>query len=1084
MAIAGKFYESDYEEAFCQVMQEAGWDYTFGGALHRKYTDTLLEDDLRSYLANAYFSKGITDADLITIIARMRNVGSSTEYKSLREAFRLYQDGFDFNPNDSTRTPFHIDYIDFDNPENNIYRVVNQLEVHQGNEIRIPDVVLYINGIPVCIVELKNPTDENATIREAHTQITVRYKRDIPSLLKYTALAVISDGSNSRLGSVFTPYEFFYAWKKIENKSEAQMGVEQMVTLIYGALAPKRITAIIRDYVYFPDLDDKEDDETEIVCRYPQFFAAEQMRDNIIAHLRSRGGDGKGGTYFGATGCGKTYTMLFLARQLALRSKAYLESPTILIIVDREDLETQAGKLFCKSKEYMNDNSIRVFDTIEDLRKEMSLRTRGGVYVTTIQKFQSTLGLLNDRSNIICFSDEAHRTQVSLGSGLKVVDKAEDQTKLGAFVTHGFATYLRTALPNATYVGFTGTPIDETIHVFGAEVDRYTMRQSVDDGITVDIKYEARLARVLVDSEQAKQIEAYYEQCAEEGATEEDIRKSKEAMSSLNIILGDPERQNKLAVDIINHYDRFCEEQPELVQKAMIVCSDRKIAYGLYKLIAKYRPEWVEPRKAMNEEGLSAEELEKLEAVQFVNLIATRERNDEKEMYDALGDKDNRKHLAELFKDDKSNFRIAIVVDMWITGFDAPCLSVLYNDKPLQKHTLIQTISRVNRKYKTKEYGLIVDYIGIRKNMQEALKKYGGDDVVGGDDLPTVLETFHNELQILKDLMDKYDFTPFFNGSPLGKLQCLQHAAEFIQAQPAHKTEKSNKKAVSFQTIYKGHVRRMRAAYNICNPAGALTMDETAWAQCFMAINSYLKKITDTAHDVESMNRHVAVMLKEVLSCNGIETILATETEEEIFGESFMRELDDVKMPHTKFQLLAQMLRRAIKEYSKTNAIKGSEFAEKLQKTVDEYNKRDELVFVNDVTGDVVSAVSDEIQSKVESLTDELIALLKQMKSDKDEFKKLGISFEEKAFYDILVDTRNKHEFEYSDEKCIDLARKIKELIDSSAMYADWINNNNIRNSLKNELIKLLYYNGYPPKWSADIFEKVLAQVENYKKNN
>ena len=238
------------------------------------------------------------------------------------------------------------------------------------------------------------------------------------------------------------------------------------------------------------------------------------------------------------------------------------------------------------------------------------------------------------------------------------------------------------------------------------------------------------------------------------------------------------------------------------------------------------------------------------------------------------------------------------------------------------------------------------------------------------------------------------------------------------------------------------------------------------------------------AHDVESMNRHVAVMLKEVLSCNGIETILATETEEEIFGESFMRELDDVKMPHTKFQILAQMLRKAIKEYSRTNAIKGSEFAEKLQKTVDEYNKRDELVFVNDVTGEVVSAVSDEIQSKVESLTDELIELLKQMKSDKDEFKKLGISFEEKAFYDILVDTRNKHEFEYSDEKCIDLAKKIKELIDSSAMYADWINNNNIRNSLKNELIKLLYYNGYPPKWSADIFEKVLAQVENYKKNN
>lgn len=1073
----GKMFESEYEKAFIELLQNEGWQYTHGETLHRKYNDVIIEDDMRQFLDWNYTDQGLTEDDYNVIIARMRNVGEATDYTSLRATYSLYHNGFDYTYGNASKQPFHLDYINYTDISKNVFRVVNQFEVHQGNEIRIPDIILFINGIPVGIIELKNPTDPKATIRDAHTQITVRYRRDIFSLLKYCALACISDGSNSRLGTVFTPYEFFYAWKKVNNRDESTKGVDQMKSLISGALSPERIVSILRDFVFFPDQTKDETDETEIVCRYPQFFATHLLRDNIITHLRSDGGDGKGGTYFGATGCGKTYTMLFLARQLAMRCKKELGSPTILIIVDREDLESQTGKLFCKATDYMDDKSIKVFESRDDLRKEMITRETGGVYITTIQKFTSETGLLSDRANIICFSDEAHRSQNNTSSKLKINKKDDKGQQLGAFVTYGFAKYLRDALPNATYVGFTGTPIDETIHVFGSVVDEYTMTQSQQDGITVPIKYEARLARVFMNHEQIHQIEEYYKLCADEGATEEDIKKSKAAMSSMNVILGDDERLKRLAVDVLHHYDTMCADAPDLVQKAMIVCSERTIAYKLYTTIKGLRPEWCEPRKSMDEEALSTEELEKLEPIPFVNIVATRdEKKDDREMYNLLGDKEYRKSLAESFKNDKSNFRVAIVVDMWITGFDVPCLSVLYNDKPLQKHSLIQTISRVNRKYKTKEYGLIVDYLGIRENMKQAMKQYGGGEQIGQDDVESSLAVFRNELQILQDMMYNFDFSTFFEGSPLERLQCLQFAAEYILNQPAKKDQK-----VSFHTLYKGHIKRLKTAYNICNPAGVLDDSETSWAQCLMGIYSFLGKITDSQHDVESMNRQVEQMLKEVLDCSGVETILNTQTEEEIFGESFMQELDNVKLPNTKFQLLAKMLSKAIRDYSRTNKVKAEYFKELLEKTVDEYNNRDNLTFTNDVTGDVVNAVSDEVARKVESLTDQLIEVLKTLKSDKEEFKKLGITFEEKAFYDILVDTRDKHNFEYADEKCIALAKKIKDLIDDSSIYADWINNNNIRNALKNDLIKLLFHEKYPPEWSNEIFEKILSQVKNYK---
>lgn len=1086
----GKFYESEYEKAVVQMLQDEGWLYYHGEEVpNRRVDEALIEEDLRNFITAKYADKELTPEEVDTIIARLRNSSGSTEYEALYNTVALYRDGFDFVYPDGRAPSFHLDFLDFDTPNNNIYRVVNQYEMHQGQEIRIPDIMLFINGIPVGIIELKNPTDENATIRDAHTQITVRYMRDIHNLLKYCAVAVISDGSNSRLGSTVSPFEFFYAWKKVKNEDEPCKGVAELESLIKGALAPHRLLGIIRDFVYFPDHDYAMKKEIEVVCRYPQFFATRRLRDNIMLHLRSNGGDGKGGTYFGATGCGKTYTMLFLARQLALRCKDKVGSPTVLIIVDREDLETQTGKLFTNSVGFLSNGDVKTFESRDDLAQQLKMRKQGGVYITTIQKFSEKTGLLSERSNIICISDEAHRTQNNTGSKLKIVDRKkddaetlapQDEQKLGAFITYGFAKFLRDALPNATYVGFTGTPIDETIHVFGGVVDKYTMRQAKEDGITCDITYVPRMVRVNLDDEQTKLIERYYNKCEEEGAKGEDVDTSKRAMSSLNVILGNPDRLDRMARDIIAYWEKRLEDQPDQLQKAMIVCSDRTIAFDLYNILIKYRPEWGNAVKALDESKFTEEELRTMEAVPYVNIVATRDKNDPKEMYNLLGDKQHRKDLDRLIKDDKSNFHIAIVVDMWITGFDVPSLTVLFNDKPLQKHTLIQTISRVNRVFPGKECGIIVDYLGIHENMLQAMKKYGGggDDITGGD-VALAYEAFLNELKILQQITHGFDFSRFFGDNPLARLQCLQDAVEFLLMEET--------KGVLYEgnikptTAYKAHVKRLKAAYNICNPAGILKDDEVAWAQLFMGVYSYLVKITDSHHDVESMNRVVEQMVKEALSCGTVETIFNMKGEIDIYGEDFLKEVDDVKMPCTKFELLVKMLRKAIKEYSKTNKSRADHFQKLLQATLDEYHNRDNFTFVNNVARQAVTPTVGMVEDKIAELTERLKGIFTSLQTDKMEFKKLGISFEEKAFYDILVEVRDANHFDYPDERCKELAKKIKALVDETSLYADWLTNSRVRDKLANQLTRLIYKEGYPPEWDELIFDKVLEQVENFK---
>ena len=1098
----GYYCESEYENAFLQLLEHEGWIYCSGNNISRNdKKDVLIADDFKQFLTKT--TSNLTKNEINQIFDTVRLIGSESDFSTLHKVYNWIVYGIPFTL--QNKTTKIISLIDFENPNNNIFKVVNQFSVEYTNngqiETRRPDILLYVNGLPLCIIELKNPSNPKATIYKAWEQIYIRYWRDIPHLLHFCPLACISDGVKTRLGTVRTPYEHFYAWRRVnDNDAISTLPFDETKTMIKGVYSPTRFLEIFRDYIYFQD-SIYDNDEQEIVCRYPQFFATRLLKQSIINSIINN--NGKGGTYFGATGCGKTYTMLFLARQLSLRCSniPQIGSPTIILIVDRDELQKQSAKLFTKSNEFLNIGEVSTVKNRIHLRQELKARQSGGFYICTIQKFcdrkDDKIGLINERNNIICFSDEAHRTQIEHSKKIKFSKDTDENMK--AMISKPYATVLKEAFPHATFVGFTGTPIAETYQTFGEEIDRYTMDQAVADGLTVSIKYHPRISKVLLDDKKAKEIEEYYKKCANDGATYEDIIASKKAMSSMEVILGEPSRLERLATDIHNHYISACACDPTRIQKAMITCANRKIAYTLLKIFKEKYPEWFEEKKAPDGISVSKEELKELKPMPFIAMVSSVSSNDEPEMYNYLGGVKNNKRSEELdiaFKQEKSNFHIAIVVDMWITGFDVPSLTYLYNDKPLQKHLLIQTISRVNRKNPGKNYGMIIDYIGIRDNMRKAMKIYGGDTSIAPtiDDVEQATLIFRKELTILKNLFNNYDLKPFLtiNYDPVKRYKLLAKAAEyvFISTEELNIEENAHSRKVSFKTYFLKTVKKMRTAYDICQPSGELNEEESALAQCFMAISGFVRKLSGTSEvDTETMNCAVSKMVEEALKYNQVESILDNGEEEDIFSPEYFEKLSDVKMPATKLELLVKMLRKEITEYSKINKLSSKTFKEMLEQTIAEYHARRKTLTTEEA-GEAQEKASEDI---IKSATKQALKILQQMNEHKESFRKIGLTFEEKAFYDILISIREQYHFEYGNDKkinnfivndkCKTLAKKIKDIIDTKSSFADWLNNQNIRNDLKFDIKICLIRNGYPPQYCLEVSNKVMEQVDNFEEN-
>lgn len=1051
------FQEQDLERMIINLLVEKGFEYTHGDSLSREFDDVLLIDDLSTFLKRFYSSNKVTDKEAERIVKSLKRISSSPIYDANKTVFRRIVDGEIFIRDDKAQKDFLLRLIDFDNIDNNIFRVCNQVIIKGPEQKRIPDTIIYINGLPMVVWEYKSTTREEATIHDAFVQLTTRYTRDIPELFKYNAFVVISDGINSKMGSLFVDYEHFYAWRKVNDNDKEEDGLQSLYTMINGLFTKERLLDVIHNFIYFPDGTSPE--EVKIVCNYPQYFAATKLYKNVLEHKRPAG-DGKGGTYFGTTGCGKSYGMLFLSR-LLMRSRE-LNSPTIVLITDRTDLDEQLSNNFVQSKEFIGDKEILSIESREDLNNKLLNKASGGVYLTTIQKFTESLDLLSSRENIICISDEAHRSQLNLDQKVIITDK-EVKT------SYGYAKYLHDSLPNATYIGFTGTPIEETINVFGSIVESYTMRDSIRDGITVRLVYDGRFVKAVLDSKKMKEIEDYYKECLEAGSNEYQVEESKKSISIKNII-GDPDILEKVARNFIEHYEGRVKEGATVAGKCFFVCADRKIAYDFYNIVKGIRPEWVEERRAPVGVVLSKEEEKKLRPMPMMKIIATRSKDDPKELYDMLGTDEDRRDAAIQFKDIKSNFKIAILVDMWLTGFDVPFLDTIYIDKLLkQEHSIIQTISRVNRAYPGKNSGLIVDFIGIKYGVNRALKKYAKYDNDNIEGIEKAIEIVKDKLEVLDAMFHKFDSDKYFNGNGEEKLVCLNNAAEFIQLTKDLETR--------FMTV----ARIMSKAFGLCNATKDFTEEELNKIHFYIAVRSIIFKLSKGhAPDISQMNKKVAEMIREAIKANGVEELFQEERDLEInavdlFDKEYLVKVNAIKMPNTKIKVLQQLLAQAIDEFKKINKIKAITFSERLSNIVDAYNKRpfDQLM---------VSELLDDV-------AEQLVALMDDLVFEKDSFEELGIDYEEKAFYDVLVSVEEKYGFTFPEEKNLLLAKKICHLVRDKTKYADWSNRGDIKAELQADIIIALAEEGFPPIPSSknpedyqSVYTAVIEQAENFKK--
>ena len=1048
------FNEHALEMSIMELFQQEGYIYTNGEEIHKEVSDVLLRDDLRAYLRGRYGEAGITPLEIERAVAKLTaNVGFSL-YENNLHTYRLMVEGFSLKRDDSSLPDLYVEPIDFGGKSlsNNIFRVVNQLEI-KGAETRIPDGIVYVNGLPVVVLEFKSAVKEETTIMDAYRQLTVRYRRDIPELFKYNAFVVISDGVNNKYGSLFAPYDFFYAWRKVHAEERALDGINSLKTMMQGLFRRERLLSVLKDFVFFPD---SSKDERKVVCRYPQFFAAHKLFENIRLHSKLRpDGDGKGGTYFGATGCGKSITMLFLSRML-MRSREFA-SPTIVLITDRTDLDDQLSKLFGTAKRFIGDECVVEVESREKLREHLAGRTSGGVFLTTIHKFTEDTSLLSERANIICISDEAHRSQTNLSLQVRQTDK-------GVKRNYGFAKYLHDSLPNATYVGFTGTPIDATIDVFGEVVDAYTMTESVADGITRRIVYEGRAAKVLLDHAKLKEIEEYYKQCAEEGANEYQIEESKKAVTKMERILGDADRLQAVAEDFIAHYENRVAEGSTVEGKAMFVCANRTIAFDLYRKIIALRPEWGQlPESEPVSDGDDVGEGQE-RPIEKIKLIMTRNKDDEPALYDLLGTDEDRRAYAEAFRKPKSNFKIALVVDMWTTGFDVDCLDTMYIDKPLQQHTLVQTISRVNRVYPGKEKGLVVDYIGIKNNMNIALLRYAQGDV-GQDSVENVEQSItlvKDELDIIRRMFGEFDYSVFTTGTPLEQLDCLNRGAELIQ----RTKEREN--------LFMGHAKKLKSAFNLCSNSDQISDAEREEIHYFCGVRSVIYKLTmGESPDASQMNRRVSEMIEEAIQSEGVEEIIQIGNDKDnldVLSEEYMERLSRLKFPNTKVKLMERLLKTVITEFKKVNKVRGVDFSKRLNALVEKYNSRkDSAIFADEVLTEVANQMAD---------------LLKELNKEKKSFLDLGISYEEKAFYDILEAIAKQFGFEYPKDKMLQLAAAIKKIVEDKSKYTDWAARDDIKAELKMDLILVLAEYGYPPVTNDEVYKEILEQAENFKRYN
>lgn len=997
--------ENTLEQAIILELQDKGYEYVYGPEIERDYHEVILEECFRDSILK--INSGITQDIITEAYKAIKNLGllKLEDLNASFHKFLIEGVAVPYQKDGESRT-FTVRLIDFDNPETNDFKVINQYTIIEYKTKR-PDILVFINGIPMVLFELKNIANDNTTVEQAYTQIK-NYQLDIPTLFHYNAFNVICDGIDTRVGTITSDFTRYMAWKS-ENGEKPQENASDFFTIMLNGMFPKeRLLDIIRNFIVFQDAQGKT---IKILAGYHQYFAVRKAVERTKQALKEK--SRKVGVVWHTQGSGKSLSMVFYSGIVV--SDPEFENPTIVVLTDRNDLDNQLFGTFCASSKLLLRQTPKQAESRENLKELLKVKA-GGIIFTTIQKFEEGDDVINDRSNIIFMADEAHRSQYGLEAKL---DRTTGEWK------YGMAKHMRDALPNATFIGFTGTPIDakdkSTIEVFGNYIDIYDMTQAVDDGATVPIYYENRTVKLKLNDDVLKKIDDEYAAIARD-STEREIEKSKADLTNIEAVVGAPERLNMLADDIIAHYG---DRQYILTGKAMIVCMTRRIAIYLYKLLIQKRPDWEKK----------------------VKVVLTDSNKDPEEWHSIIGNKAYRDGLMVEFKNDDSDFKIAIVVDMWLTGFDVPSMATMYIDKPMKGHTLMQAIARVNRVYKDKEAGLIVDYIGMAAELRAALNQYTKRDQDKVPDIGVAYSIAMAKLEIMRDYFYTFDYSNFFGTSDTQRLKTIADGVDFVLS-----FEEEEKKSFLVEAT------ALSQAETLCR---SLVDDKTKKEiEYFKCTKAGLCKVGGKGRiTANEINARIVKMLDQAIEQDGVLNIFEKagkkNPEISLLSEEYMNRIRKMKHKNIAAELLRNLLEDNIRVFARTGVVKSQLFSEKMKNVLLRYNNR--------------MITSAEV-------IEELLDLSKEITEAYNAGEEKGLTQEELAFYDALAADpevlRNM-----KDEVLIGMAHELTDLIRKNRTV-DWDKKESARAYMRIQVKHLLRKYHYPPEMAKNAIDVVIKQAE------
>ncbi len=1027
------FYESEVERTIIELLTDKGYSYiddTNNWVVERQLSDFINEELLLHQLT--IINKGVKNRILEEAIRNIKNIDHPSLFERNKMFHHYLVDGITIEDYESEVNPL-IKLVDFNNIENNKFEVGNQIRFKEfaNRSTRIPDVIIFINGLPLVVMELKSFEGfEDKLLEDAYNQLggnteSSGYRYDIPTLFNYNTFNIISDGANAKVGVLTSKIDRYNEWKSINGELGYKDNYAfKLNVLVEGLLDPERLLDVIKNNIFFINKDKSKN--IKIMTQYHQYFGVIKSVERVKFAMKPKG-DGKAGLLWHTQGSGKSFSMVMLAHRLITNQA--LQNPTIIVLTDRNDLDDQLFNTFSSASEYLRCTPIQV-SSRKDLLEKLKTIKQGGVIFSTIQKFDKDEIQVNERNNIIVMADEAHRGHYGVYERITYQEN-ENTNELELISKYGTEKYIRDSLPNATFIGFTGTPVTtadkSTTDIYGEIIDTYDMTQAVIDGATVRIFYEGRLAKVWTDQNLLRRIDDYYNELENKDVSETVIEESKKRMSSIKVILEDDDLLGMLAKDIVEHYE---QRKDFLNGKAMIVMPTRIAAAKLYHKILAIRPSYEE----------------------IIVAVVTESNKDKQELRDLFGSKIDRQKAANEFKSENSKIKIAIVVDMWLTGFDVPDLDVTYIFKKMKAHNLMQAIARVNRVYPGKESGLVVDYIGIAKALEEALDTYTARDKEFNlkDIQEVALTILEEKLSILNEWFYKISIDEFNSKSTKERFNVIQQGAAFVLENDKRKKE------------YLKLTLDLKHAYTVS--AGILDKEQHLIVQYYLSVRNYILKLEIGTGPIAlgDINEEIERLVADAIKGDEVKVLTQVGTTDQsalidLLRPEKIEELKKTNPPHIFLKIIENLLKQVIAESRRTNLYKSQQYSERLRKILEKYHNRD---------GDF-----DTTETIVK-----IIDFAQEIVSDEETANELGLSGRERAFYDALAGNKSAYEL-LTDETLKCIAHELKEVVEEYAT-TDWSKKKSTQAKMRREIKRLLRKYNYPPEYTEDAIQTVIKQAE------